>query len=59
VKPRAYTGPTAARLLDDLLARPEIAKRCKEVSRWFDGVDAREAACQAIEDLAHRLRVSA
>jgi rhamnosyltransferase subunit B len=49
--PRHFQGPALARTLDQLLAVPETAIRCKEVVRRFDGANPLEEACKEIEEL--------
>ena len=51
--PANFRGPEVAEALHDLLASPDVARRCRGVAgRFSDGERTMERACEAIEALA-------
>src|SRR5262249_35856367 len=50
--PRSFRGPAVARLLEALLASPEVASRCKELARRVQESRPLEEVCRVVEGLA-------
>jgi UDP:flavonoid glycosyltransferase YjiC (YdhE family) len=51
LSPKQFRAPAVTRLLGELLDSPEVAARCREVARKFDGANPVAEACRLIEDL--------
>ena len=51
ISPKAFRAPTVAKLLDELIHSPEVAKRCRSVAALFDGADPLGETCRTIEAL--------
>ena len=52
--PERFSGPAVARELAALLQSAEVARRCADVARRFDGTDAVGRTCEIIEGCARR-----
>jgi rhamnosyltransferase subunit B len=48
---RRYRAPRVATLLHELIDSADVAARCREVARRFEGVDAIGTACDLVEEL--------
>jgi UDP:flavonoid glycosyltransferase YjiC (YdhE family) len=54
IAPARYRAEEVAAKLKRLLTSPQVAERCGELSRRFDGAEPLAPTCDALEDLLRR-----
>jgi rhamnosyltransferase subunit B len=52
--PKRFKALAVARLLDELLNSADVAARCREIARKFDGAEPIADACRLIEEIVPR-----
>ncbi len=58
ISPAAYRGPAIARALSSLMNSPEVAKNCAAAATRFTGAGGIVRACELIEALSSKQRIS-